>query len=352
MGKYFLFVFIALFISSAFAQEAEIKKTKRVLTPEEREQLLKRRKLKREQLNYKQQLKPTQRNEDDADNLITNKKIRAETGSKSRFSVSTALEYRGGSIDKPFDYKRPNIKAATATSDYSALYATVSGKWNITKLDSLSAGVGLAAIAPFTTAKIPADAGKRYQASDPYINYQHINKFFGIQTVLTFGALLYTAEDVRLIGNLFEVGPTATLAYDFGGSPFTIGTWLNYTYRFFDKETSEVISVSKDEDDPDVEITTLAGRYQNDYSMGAYPFIEYTINDTFNLRTLWGLYVYDHPRIEGGTPAYNRNKVYQSVGLGISITRDIYLYPNVQFIPDNARADRTNVALSANINLF
>jgi hypothetical protein len=59
----------------------------------------------------------------------------------------------------------------------------------------------------------------------------------------------------------------------------------------------------------------------------------------------------DHSRYEGDFFTWIPNKVYQSAGLGISVTRDIYLYPNVQFIPEDVRSDRTNVGVSANINL-
>lgn len=289
--------------------------------------------------------------EEDADSVITNKKLRAETGSKSRFSLSTTMNYMGGSLEKPFDSKRPNIKGAAATPLYSSFSLGASIKWNITKLDSLSASLGASMIAPFEN-KLPEEAGGRYQVFSPSLTYQHLNKFFGVQTVFTFGSTLYTESELRTQGYLFDLGPAVTLAYDFGGSPFTVGTWISYIHRFFDKETSEVVKVGVDPEDNETTLSYLAGLYQDDYSFGVYPFIEYQINDTFNLRTLWGLWVYDHPRIEDSFTTVKRNKVYQSVGLGISITRDIYLYPNVQFIPDNVRSDRTNLALSANINLF
>ena len=37
---------------------------------------------------------------------------------------------------------------------------------------------------------------------------------------------------------------------------------------------------------------------------------------------------------------------------GVKVTRDIFLYPNVQFVPDQLRSKQTNVALSTNINMF
>jgi len=49
---------------------------------------------------------------------------------------------------------------------------------------------------------------------------------------------------------------------------------------------------------------------------------------------------------------YRKRKDSISTGIGISLGRDVFLYPNIQFIPTDIRSDRTNVAMSANVNLF
>ena len=46
------------------------------------------------------------------------------------------------------------------------------------------------------------------------------------------------------------------------------------------------------------------------------------------------------------------SRPYQSMGIGMAVTRDIYLYPNVQFLPLDMRSDLTNVGMSANISFF
>jgi hypothetical protein len=92
---------------------------------------------------------------------------------------------------------------------------------------------------------------------------------------------------------------------------------------------------------------------RDDLSLSVVPFLEYSLNDTLSLRTVFAYFNYLHFKNEFGNPTeFVRSEPYQSVGLGISVTRDIYLYPNVQFVPRDVRADRTNVGLSANINLF
>ena len=48
----------------------------------------------------------------DADEIITNKKMRAESGSKSKWSIGSALSYSGGTIETPLNEKRPEIGRA------------------------------------------------------------------------------------------------------------------------------------------------------------------------------------------------------------------------------------------------
>jgi hypothetical protein len=44
--------------------------------------------------------------------------------------------------------------------------------------------------------------------------------------------------------------------------------------------------------------------------------------------------------------------VYQSIGVGIAVTRDIYVYPNVQLVPDHIASNFTNFAVATTINMF
>jgi hypothetical protein len=38
--------------------------------------------------------------------------------------------------------------------------------------------------------------------------------------------------------------------------------------------------------------------------------------------------------------------------VGYSVTRDIFLYPNIQFLPNQVASDMTNVGIQATINVF
>ena len=283
--------------------------------------------------------------EQDADDVITNKKLRAESGSKSKYSISTALNYNGSTLEKPFDERRPNITSGAALDNVASISGTVAAKMNLTATDSLSAGFGLKVNTPFSET-VPDSAGQRLTAADPSVTYQKLAKIGGVQSVTAVGPTYYTSKNVRADGTLGDLTLQQIFAYDFGGSKFTLGGLVSAGGRVFDKSADT--ACGEDEDGNVIP----CGASQSDYTVGAYPFMEYQINDTVGLRTITGLYVYDHYRYEPRALTFSKNVIYQSVGVGISVTRDIYLYPNVQFIPEDMRSDRTNVALSTNINMF
>lgn len=264
---------------------------------------------------------------DKVDEVITNRKLRAETGSKSKYSLATSFNYQGGTVEKPMDEGRPNITAGTNTQATAALTGDISGKMRLGKMDYLKAGVGIRADRPFHQ----TEDGKK-DVDNPYINYGRIYEVAGLQNSFVTGATFYTTDFSRKNGYFAEWAVTNTAIKSWKNG-ISAGLYMAANYNFFDKHEVELES------------------NQSDYNGGIYPFLEYVINDTLNLRTISGVWVYEHIVGQPGF-TFEKNTIYQSFGLGISITRDVFLYPNVQIIPEDIRADRTNVAMSATVNLF
>ena len=61
----------------------------------------------------------------DTDEVITNRKLRAETGAKKKYSFSSAISYNGGTIDDPLADVRPNITAGAGTQIAPRLSASL-----------------------------------------------------------------------------------------------------------------------------------------------------------------------------------------------------------------------------------
>lgn len=280
-----------------------------------------------------------QAGEEDVDQLITNRKLRAETGSKSKVSVSTSFNYNGATVKQPGARIRPNIRAAANTPAFASLSGSVAAKYRLGTKDSVSAGVGLRMFVPFhdslnkSKVSIGTRTVERSDVFDPSVDLTHVDKLGSLQSVTSLGVTAMTTDFSRAAGYVANIGLSQTLIKDVGTTGLSLGLYSAIDGSVFDKFDDEAKAMSAD------------------YSVGFYPFLEYVINDTLNLRTISGLWVYDHSRAETNPWTFEKNKIYQSVGLGISVTRDVYLYPNIQFLPEDVRADLTNVALSANINI-
>lgn len=277
----------------------------------------------------------------DVDQLITNKKLRAETGSKSKVSVSTFFQYNGGSLESPGAKFRPNITAGSDNTALSGIVGQIGGKFRVGEQTSVSAGVGVRMFSPFQ-APIGDDkvfdkegnAVDRNDVYDPYVGFTYVSKLGGLQSVSSVDTTIKTTRDSRARGYVGKVNGSQTFVKDIGTSGFSVGAAVIAEVAAFDKFTDSAKAAS------------------SDYAVGFYPMLEYVFNDTFNFRTVSGIWVFEHVRSASSAFSFEQNVIYQSVGLGISVTRDIYLYPNIQFLPEHMNADRTNVALNANINIF
>ncbi len=262
----------------------------------------------------------------DIDEEITNARLRASTGSKSKFSFRSALSYSGGSVERPFDPIRPNYRSARNTLVDTRLGGSIAMKFRATDRDNLNFGTGIAIRTPFHN-KL-SNTAERTAIADPYISYERLYKVGPFQMV-TDGGLSYTTdrESIESLNDRggWSLGQTAiystNMGWDLGAAVSLGGT----VYGDNDQDNRAA------------------------YGLGLFPFAEYAFSEKVQFRTVFGYFNYTAARATPGQLDYE--DPYQSMGIGFVITRDIYVYPNVQFLPNNIRADRTNVALSTNISL-
>ncbi len=276
---------------------------------------------------------------DEADQAITNRRLRASEGSLSKWSIATFWNYQGGSVNDPTDPERPNIVGGGNVQTLQSLSGEVGVKYRLTKLDSLTASTGLFMTTPFhseidenSPLKESFDKNSRkLNIQDPSLKYAHLDKLWGIQSISSVMGKWITNNQLTDLEFRSELTLSQNFMKDVGDTGFSYGAAIiGYFYDFTG----------------DVENESLTERL-----IGLYPQAEYVINDMYNVRTVFGWQVFEQRRGDD-SETYDKRKVYQSVGLGISVTRDIFLYPNIQFIPSNIRDDVTNIAMSANINLF
>lgn len=280
---------------------------------------------------------------DEADQILTNGRLRAEAGSLSRFSVKSSLMYFAGTIEKPFDAERPNISGGNETQDVlQNLNGTVGVKYRASSRSSVHLDGGLKMLTPFNRSVKTSDETLRQQFDDhggkmvmydPTIGYSYMFRAFGTQNYLEFGQVYITDPVLREVGVLTASSLMHAVAYELGASKFTVGMEWGVVYQWFDKSAE------------------IFGADQTQYQFGFFPSLEYAITDRVIARTVLGV-VLEHTREFRDPLMFRRDLVYQSVGVGFSLTRDIYIYPNVQFLPGDIQGNKTNVALQTFLNVF
>ncbi len=278
---------------------------------------------------------------DEADQVITNRRFRASNGSLSKLSMNLNLNYQGGSLDRPFAADRPNLNTAGDTASVAAFSGIISGSYRLNALNRVGFAAGVSMVAPFNDSIDTDQAAAQKQfdenhrdldISNPRLSYTHMNKFAGIQTIITGEVLQYTQGTFTDFGYQNKASLLVNTMYEVGNTGFSFGAYTIFERNFFDDTQTN----------PANQLETV---------FGFLPQAEYVINDTFNLRTIVRSHWYDNSKaVRSGN--FRKRPVTQSIGLGISLSRDVFLYPNFQFAWDNVEAETTNVGLSANINMF
>lgn len=284
--------------------------------------------------------------EGNIDEEITNARMRAESGSKSKWSVSATATYSGGSIKEPFSKNRAN-----PTNDPSPEKVRLGGdvgvRYRMNKNLSVTGGIGYSAVRPF-------HGMERTEMNTPSVGLSAAYKMGSIQNSSSLDISYATEKDSVTIGQTATASVGQTMLANVGQTKLTVGLSLAADYTDFNKRNQTVTLTDGS--------TAKAVAFQQDYTLAAYPFAEYEFSDRFQFRTVFRPWIYSHQRSADGW-TFNKRPWTQSVGLGIVITRDIYLYPNFQFVWEKWRnadynifrnevADASTFGISATLNVF
>ncbi len=268
---------------------------------------------------------------DQVDQLITNANLRALSGSKSRWSISNSIGYDGGTVSAPFAEGRPNISGASATSVDTDINDTLNIKLSLNPFNAIMLGFGVRKMAPFTgsgpSGAYYASGGKDMDIYDPSLTYQYVYKMGMVQSVAQLSGTYFTRADIAYSAN-------GNLSSNFGFDQENIIEFGNLSVG-----GSIGISMQRPTDN------------SYDYSMYQFwldPYAEYKVSDFINLRTVANVWTYERYQFA----ALVHDAWTESVGVGFSVTRDIFIYPNVQFLPQMFNWTLTNVGVSATINLM
>ncbi|MGE4133825.1 MAG: hypothetical protein AB7F86_19460 [Bdellovibrionales bacterium] len=282
------------------------------------------------------------------DEEITNAKLRAETGSKSKFSASFTANYYGGSLSKPADRNRPN-PTREPIPPKTSMAGDFGVRYRMDKSQSIKLGTGYSLERPFHEAQ-------RGQINNPAVSYNNAGKLGPVQSLAEAELVVSTNSDEVEIGQTGTLNLSETLIYDFGGSRFSAGLATTISAMDYTKRNELVQPKGAKRQAP-------ALAYQEDYIFAAYPFAEYAVSDLIQLRTVFRPWIFSHERSQTQFWKFSRRPWTQSFGVGFAVLRDVYLYPNFQWDVERWRREgysfagkrtreSSTVGISATVNLF
>nr|BFD59624.1 hypothetical protein CKG001_17310 [Bdellovibrio sp. CKG001]BFD63003.1 hypothetical protein BdHM001_16840 [Bdellovibrio sp. HM001] len=279
----------------------------------------------------------------DLDQEITNAKMRAESGSKSKWSMSADLTLNGGNLVEPFGKVRPNYSGEAALDGRTNISGDIGVSYRVNPNNRVSLSTGVSILTPFQSRgedmlKMAKDGGAS-DISTPSITWGNTQRIGGTQNSFSVGYSHATKEFYTdVIKSVGDLSLSHVVIFDIAGSNWQPGFSTSAYYSLYSDSAQSFDVIGNDD-------------RRSDYGIGFYPFVEYAFNDTFSFRTVFRPFTYSHMRSDdAGT--FETSMYTQSVGLGIAVTRDIYLYPNMQFAPENLKPELTNVGLSTTLNVF
>jgi hypothetical protein len=268
----------------------------------------------------------------DIDAEITNAKLRAESGSKSQWSIKANIGYNGGNLERPFGEVRPNYAGISSQDNSTSITGTIAAAYRWGKADTFRTGTGILVLTPFHNPK-------KADVSNPYLEYSRAMKIGKYQNIFDVSYTQFTQSAYKDAGYIGYVDVNHTAIIKIDPTEWEVGMVFDVNYTFFSDGKNAGDTLQNPE----------SGR--SDYAVGIFPIAEYAFSERYSFRTVFRFLTYDHYRNDSPTSFY-RELYTQSVGLGIAITRDVYLYPNIQFAPEHLTPDLTNVGLNTTINIF
>jgi hypothetical protein len=274
----------------------------------------------------------------DIDTEITNPRLRAESGSKSKFSLSASLAYTGGALSHPFGMQRPNLARTPGAQVDTSLDGGFDGRFRWSKNDSMTFGTSFGLMTPFHGDQDGEDS--QFNVYNPATGYSRVGRVGRLQ--MTFGV----AADAGTSNESQAIKYNVNALHVFQGG-WTAGVTANPYYTFYYNKPGQETRAGTH-----LRPAYYGGDTRTEWGLNIYPFLEYAFNPRYSARTVFGYFNWRH--LYGDQEKYRllQTHVYQSIGVGVSVSRDVYLYPNIQFVPDRLRADFTNISLQATLNMF
>ncbi len=253
------------------------------------------------------------------DKEITDSRLKADSGSLSRYSLKFSLSYFGPPIGDVANKYQPNPDGSLGVYSTS-LGGSISGRYRMDSKSAISVGTGVSALTPF-------HGVERIDVKTPFISYDRNSRIGNVQMRNSYGASVTTVPNFRDVGQYASLSYDNSLIYNFGTSGFAAGLDTGANVFLYERDY-----VKKD---------GKASRWV----VGFYPQVKYNINDKTNIYTSVAMNFWN-PRFRSSEADLWNKTITGRLGMGMAFTRDIYFAPYLNFYPDNPRTETTTVSFS------
>jgi hypothetical protein len=271
--------------------------------------------------------KPKDVNSKDLDSEVTDIKLRAGSGAKSKYSTSFYLTYAGGSLKDPGANVRPSVGSERRAAPVS-LTGNIGVRYRFNKNKSLFVASGISRPRPFHK----NTQNDKFELSTPYLGYNDTLAINDWQLSSGFRLYIVTEKFLKDIGEIATLGYSLRSLNKLGQTRFNGNISLDAWVTGYDESHNYM------------------KKNQNDMGISLTPALQYNYSDKMNFFTSLSLLTYSHYRSDKSFKA-SQDKITQSLGMGFAIYRDFYVSPSMTFEPENIRSDKTAVNVSTYINL-
>lgn len=250
---------------------------------------------------------------------ITDSKLKADSGSLSRYSLKFSLSYFGPPVGDLSNKYQPNPDGSIGVYSTS-LGGSISGRYRFDKQSALSLGTGVSALTPF-------HGVERTDVKTPFVSYDRSTRLGEVQMRNSLGGSLTTVPNYRDVGQVGTLSLDNSVVYNLGNSGFATGVDVDFSYFLYERDYR------------------TSDRKASTYHLGVFPQLKYNFTDKVNVYTSVAMSFWN-PRATDDSSVMLNKTLSGRLGMGMAFNRTVYFAPYLNFYPDNIRADTTTVSFS------
>lgn len=256
---------------------------------------------------------------------ITDEKLKADAGSLTQFSLRANLAYYGPSPSNLGALYQPNPDGLV-TANTTAISGTMGSRFRLDSSTSFSLYVGVSDLFAF-------HPNQKLDANSPTLSFDKTFKLGGFQFLSSPSVQLVTQQVYRRAGEREGLGYNLNFVYRIGKTGVSAGSENSIGYYLFGRD-----------------YLASDGKVRR-MNLSLAPFVKYNFNDRLSLNTYVGL-TYYNLRQNSSITNLNNKVVTEKLGVGYAISRDVFVFPYLQFFPSDLTVSETTMNISTSFSVL